>query len=153
MRHFYIIFLLSLPFSAEATTRTAPDSSFVSESSFLAKKEGEKRGLFKRFAEKTLLKRLKKAATLSGDGDGKWLAILGLSIGTLGILSWFVNPYLGLIVSIPFGLLGILLCIISLKKSRNYYDRGAIKGLAIAGLVVNGLLAVGLLLAITVFSS
>ncbi len=156
MRHFYIIFMLSLPFLAGATTRSVPDTTPVLHLSFSDKQADGKGGFLKKFIEKRFLKRLAKAEKSLGkysDGDGKWLAASGLAVGILGILSWFVNPYLGLILSIPLGLLGILLCIVSLKKARDSYDTGVIKGVAIAGLIINGVLAVGLLLAITLFSS
>jgi len=156
MRYLYIIFLLSLPFFMGATTRSVPDTTLVSHLSFVDNQGYGEGGFLKKFIEKRLLKRLAKAEKSLGkssDGDGKWLAISGLAVGILGILSWFINPYLGLIVSIPLGLLGILLCIISLKKARNSYDTGVVKVIAIAGIVINGLLAVGLLLAITLFSS
>ena len=145
MRHFYIIFLLSLPFSAEATTRTAPDTASVSQPSFLVKQEGEKHGFLKRFIEKRLLKRLAKAEKSLGkssDGDGKWLAISGLALGPLVVLSWFVSPYLGLIVTLPLGLTGLLLSILGLTRARRWYRTGVIQGIAIAGIVLNSLLVV-----------
>lgn len=158
MRYFYIFLLLSIPCLAGATMPTSVGNCEKATSSFSysIKQQGGKSGFFQRFIEKSLLKRLKKKAKaegLFGYSDGRWLAASGLAVGILGILSWFVNPYLGLILSIPLGLLGVLLCIVSLKKARNSYDTGVVKGVAIAGLVINGALAVGLLLAITLFSS
>jgi VIT1/CCC1 family predicted Fe2+/Mn2+ transporter len=143
MRHFYIIFLLSLPVSAEATTHTAPDSVFVSRSSFLEKQGDEKRGFLKKFIEKRLIKRLKKVATRSGDGDGKWLSISGFAIGLLGILPWVFSSEVAAFVSFTFpviGLMGLLLSILGLIKARSWNGTGIIKGAAIAGIVLNGLL-------------
>lgn len=158
MRYFFIILLLNVPRIAGATVSIPAGNHESVEAQFTIsnQKNGKKSGLLKRFAEKSLLKRLKKKAEaegLFGYSDGRWLAVSGLAVGILGVLSWFVNPYLGLILSIPLGLLGILLCIVSLKKARDSYDTGVIKGVAIAGLIINGVLAVGLLLAITLFSS
>ncbi|MCW5925126.1 MAG: hypothetical protein KIS77_22610 [Saprospiraceae bacterium] len=155
MRYFIIIFLFSLPFSTEATIRTAPDSTFVSQSSFLVKQDGEKRGFFKKFVEKRLLKHLAKAEKFlgkPGDGDGKGLAISGLTVGLLALLSWFISPYLGFILTIPFGLAGLILSIIGLVRAKRWYRTGLVQGLAIAGIVLNSLLIV-LFLALLAWAS
>lgn len=145
MRHFFIIFLFSLPFLAGATMRSMPDTTSVSQSSFWEKQEGEKRGFLKKIIKKRLIKRLAKAEKSLGkygDGDGKWLAIAGLALGPLVVLSWFVSPYLGLIVTLPLGLTGLLLSLLGLTRARRWYRTGVIQGIAIAGIVLNSLLVV-----------
>ena len=141
MRHFYIIFLLSLPCSTEAATRTVPDSAFVFQPSLMVKQDGEKRGFLKKFLEKRLLKRLAKAEKSLGkyeDGDGKWLAISGLVAGPLGLLlATFSAPLFLVLVA---G--GMLMSILGLVKAKRQRASGVIRGLAITGIIVNSLIIV-----------
>ena len=140
MRHFYIIFMLSLPFSAGATTYSLPDTNFaVSQPSFFAKQNGGKRGLLKRFAEKVLLKRLAKAEKslgTSGEGYGKWFVISGLILGLLSGAGWIFVSYIGF-APIILGIAGLILSVIGLIKASSWERNGVIRGLAIVGIVLN----------------
>jgi|GEM_PF-4571855 len=147
MRYFYIIFLLSLPFLTEATTRSTPDSVFVSRSSFLEKRGGEKRGFLKKFIEKRLLKRLAKAEKslgTSGAGYGKWFVISGLILGLLSGAGWIFVFYIGLTPIILGGIAGLILSVIGLIKASSWERNGVIRGLAIVGIVLNCLACMAL---------
>lgn len=85
--------------------------------------------------------------------DGRWLAITGLALGLLVIISWFISPYLGIFTTLPLGLAGLLFNLISLKKAnRRWYRTRTIRVLSIIGLVLNGLLTLSFL-ALLVLSS
>jgi len=84
--------------------------------------------------------------------DGRWLAITGLALGLLVIISWFISPYLGIFTTLPLGLAGLLFNLISLKKAnRRWYRTRTIRVLSMIGLVLNGLL-VGSFLALLALS-
>lgn len=105
-----------------------------------------------------LLPRLAAAATAlpasQYDGDaGRGLAIAGLAVGLLGVLAWVLSPYLGIILTIPLGLTGLLLSIFGLVKAKRRYRNKLVRALAIAGIVVGGLLTVGFGLVLALFSS
>jgi hypothetical protein len=68
-----------------------------------------------------------KAAEKKAHSNG--LGIAGFIVSLVGLLSSFKAPLLGLIL----GIVGLVLCIIQLKKGKN--------GLAIAGLVI-GIIAI-----------
>lgn len=88
------------------------------------------------------------------DSDaGHGLAIAGLAVGLLGVLAWVLSPYLGIILTIPLGLTGLLLSIFGLAKAKRRYRNRLVRTLAIAGIAVGGLLTVGLGLALALFSS
>lgn len=146
MRYFYIIFLLSFPFSTEATTRSVPDSAFVSQPSFLVKQDGEKYGFLKKFVEKRLLKRLAKAEKSlgkTGEGYGKWFAISGLILGLLSAAGWIFVSYIGF-TPIILGIAGLILSVIGLIKASSWERNGIIRGLAIVGIVLNCLACLSL---------
>ncbi len=105
-----------------------------------------------------LLPRLAAAATAlpasQYDSDaGRGLAIAGLAVGLLGVLAWVLSPYLGIILTIPLGLTGLLLSIFGLVKAKRRYRNKLVRALAIAGIVVGGLLTVGFGLVLALFSS
>ena len=123
---------------------TAPVPSNPAETSgypltFSDKKPGVKHGFLKRIAEKMLKKRLKKAFGRSGDSDGKWLAISGLSLGLLGALSFVFISYTGFYLPLALGLAGLALSIFGLIKARQWQDTGLIRVLAIVGIVLGAL--------------
>jgi len=85
--------------------------------------------------------------------DGLWLAITGLVLGLLVIISWFISPYLGIFTTLPLGLTGLLFSLISLKKAnRRWYRTRTIRVLSIFGMVLNGLL-IGSFLVLLALSS
>lgn len=78
---------------------------------------------------------------VGSDSDGTWLAVSGLVFGVLVIVSWIISPFLGILTTIPLGLIGLLLSIFGLKKARKrWYRTKAIRAVAIAGIALNGLL-------------
>ena len=102
-----------------------------------------KRGFFERVAEKTLYKRLKKAAGRSGDSDGKWFAISGLALGVLGIFSFAFISYTAFYLPLALSLGGLLLSILGLVKASGWQDARWIRILAITGIVINAIALVG----------
>ncbi len=111
--------------------------------------KGERPDAFQVFRGlKKLSKQLRTAAsdgqkTAGNQSDGEWLSISGLGLGVLVIVSWLVSPFLGILTTIPLGLLGLLLSIFGLKKARKrWYRTKAIRAVAIAGIALNGLLLI-----------
>lgn len=80
-------------------------------------------------------------------GDGLGMAIIGVSLFTLTIISWVISPYLGIFTTLPFTIVGLLLSIFGLLRARKrWYQTKTIRILAILGILFNGLLLAAFLL-------
>ncbi len=74
-------------------------------------------------------------------GDGVGMAIIGVALFVLTIVSWVISPYLGIFTTLPFTLVGLLLSIFGLLRARKrWYQTKTIRVLAIMGIILNGLL-------------
>lgn len=74
-------------------------------------------------------------------GDGAGMAIIGVSLFVLTLISWFISPFLGIFTTIPFSIIGLLLSIFGLRRARKrWYQTRTIRILAIIGIVLNGLM-------------
>ena len=145
----YLTFLLLyMPDIAGATTQVPANSSEFDAPYFNGQVESTavKRGFLERVAEKTLLKRLKKAEKTmgrSGDSDGKWLAISGFALGVLGIFSFAFISYTAFYLPLALSLGGLLLSILGLVKASGWQDTRWIRIFAITGIVINAIALVG----------
>ena len=142
MRLFFALFLsLYIPgiAGAVATMPASPASPTTSTFTVSSREPGVKHGFIERIAEKILKKRLKKAMERSGDSDGKWLAISGLTLGLLGVLSFAFIFYTGFYLPLALGLAGLLLSIFGLIKASSWQDTRLIRILAVTGIVISAL--------------
>jgi VIT1/CCC1 family predicted Fe2+/Mn2+ transporter len=150
MRNFFIMLLLSISHLAGATVPAPANHCETTNIQFAftgEQKIGKQRPA-KRLIHKMLQKRMMKRLASSQGSDGKWLSILGLAIGLLGLLPYLISLEAGLFLAFPLALLGVIgfvLSLFGLLKARRWDGTRTIKGLAIAGIVVNALLLVGLL--------
>ena len=137
----FAFFLVTMPVIGNTTAPVPanPAETSVYPLTFSDKKPGVKHGFLKRIVEKMLIKRLKKAFGRSGDSDGKWLAISGLTLGLLGALSFVFISYTGFYLPLALGLAGLALSIFGLIKARQWQDTGLIRVLAIVGIVLGAL--------------
>lgn len=140
-KNLIFILLFSIPCSGH-TALTMPVSAYSSAPSAIpiVVKKG---GFLKQMTEKIWRRHFIKSLVRSNKSDGKGFTILGLLICFLGVLSWFFSPLYGLLLSIPFGLAGLTLCIIGLIKASKWYNTRAIRYLAIAGIILNTVLITG----------
>jgi hypothetical protein len=113
-----------------------------------------KPGFFKRPLAKMLLRRIEKARHGNDYSTGAWLAVFGLLCVPLIVVSWFLSPYLGLIVTIPFSLLGLGLSIWAATKAfrRRTFTKW-VQIVSVAGIILNGLLGLTLIMALIFYSS
>jgi hypothetical protein len=106
----------------------------------------EQRGL------KMLQKRVKKWSLARRGPEGKVISAIGLSLGILTLVLWFISPILGVLATIPLTVAGSILSIIGLINARRHGTRRT-RGIAIAGIVLNGsLLVLFLLLLVLIYS-
>lgn len=140
----FVLFLLNMPVVAGATTQVQPTPGSATEYEIAVsdKKAGVKHGFLKRVAEKILLRRLKKAlkrAENPAASNGEAAAIFGLIFALIGVILWIIDLNLGAIMSLPLGVLGLILSIVGLSKAKRNNDKG-VKTLATIGLILNILL-------------
>jgi uncharacterized membrane protein YeaQ/YmgE (transglycosylase-associated protein family) len=150
---FLLFFFLAIAAQAESRAISVVNAAMRGDASKTSKVQenalakGRKSGIFAKLAQKMLRKRLvKMAKTLeisgSASGDGRGLAISGIILGILTIASWLISPYLGIIFTIPLGVVGALLSIFGLLKANRFYDSKTSRALSIAGIALNGLLLI-----------
>lgn len=142
MRYLLFILLLNIPCIVGAAVPASPACGEIESSpvSFSTERSAEKRGFLKRFAEKRLLKRMSKIMARSGEGDGKWLAIAGLTLGVFGVLSLIFIYYTGFYLPLALGVAGLFCSIFGVIKASAWQDTRGIRRLAIVGIVISALL-------------
>ncbi len=145
MRLFLFAFiLLNMPVVVGATVPVAATPTVATEYEIAVsdKKAGVKHGFLKRIAEKILLRRLKKALKSAENpavSNGEGAALFGTILGAIGATLWIIDIYLGAILTLPLGVLGLILSIVGLSKAKRSHDKG-VKTLATVGLILNILL-------------
>lgn len=116
-------------------------------SSAISAERPDKTGFFKQFRAIKAIKKpfnaAEKGTILRSEGsDGRVLAAISFFAGLSLVLFWLFYPILGFILSVPVGLIGIVLSIIALIKARSWRGTKRTRALAMIGLVINGLAAV-----------
>ncbi|MBV6440904.1 MAG: hypothetical protein EPGJADBJ_02580 [Saprospiraceae bacterium] len=144
MRYLLFILLLNISCIVGAAVPASPACGEIESSqvSFSTERSAEKRGFLKRFAEKRLLKRMSKIMARSGEGDGKWLAIAGLTLAVLGVLSLSFIFIIDFYLPFALGIAGLFCSIFGLIKASSWQDTRGIRRLAIVGIVLSALLVV-----------
>ena len=133
--------MLTLPAPSEASTlnpelRQSAGAGWVLQ----PQKTVAKQGFLKKIVRKSVLKRATKALGHAEGGDGRWLAVTGLLLGVLGVLSLVLIFYTGAAPALVLGLAGLLLCVFGLIKASQWQDTRLFRILAITGIVVSSLL-------------
>ena len=150
----YLTMWLLLPLSGEGAT-VFPASSGVS---CITMHESEKPQARNRSIPKIFRKHYEKLARAfplrNNQGDGLGMAITGVSLFALTIISWVMSPYLCIFTTLPFTIVGLLLSIFGLLRARKrWYQTKTIRVLAIFGIVLNGLLLTSFIVLLFGFSS
>lgn len=83
---------------------------------------------------------MNKIMTRSGNGDGKWLAIAGLTLAVLGVVSLVFVYYTGFYPAFALGMVGLFCSIFGVIKASSWQNTRGIRRLAIVGIVLSALL-------------
>lgn len=141
MRTLILLLMLFLAAPSGASTlhpepRRSADTGWV----LRPEKTPVKQGFLKKIVRKSVLKRATKALGHAESGDGRWLAVTGLLLGVLGVLSLVLIFYTGFAPALVLGLAGLLLSIFGLVRASQWQDTRLFRILAITGIVVSSLL-------------
>jgi Flp pilus assembly protein TadB len=133
--------VLLLPFWGFSSTlaTSSPGQNTASGYQLTQEKPNKHPRLLQRISKKMLLQRMLR----SGDSYGKGFTIAGCCIAILTIICWLLAPVVGLLLSVPLGLIGLIFSIIGFVKARRYRNNENIKRLAIAGMIVNAIFFAG----------
>lgn len=141
MRTVILLLMLALPATCGASV-IRPEYAPGARTSWVLRPEVStgKQGFLKKIVRKSVLKRATKALGHAEGGDGRWLAVTGLLLGVLGVLSLVLIFYTGAAPALVLGLAGLLLCVFGLIKTSQWQDTRLFRILAITGIVVSSLL-------------
>ena len=152
MRHLlFIAFILAFPGFGLAACSVPNAPNYQGQfSSAISAERPEKTGFFKQLRAIKAIKKpfnaaekgTGKAIPRSEGSDGRVLAAISFFAGLSLVLFWLFYPILGFILSVPVGLIGIVLSTIALIKARGWRGTKRTRALAMIGLVINGLAAV-----------
>lgn len=80
-------------------------------------------------------------------GDGAVMGLLSIILFVLNIGCWFINPFLGLLTTLPLGVAGVILGITGFNKGWRHRSKKA-KILSVIGLALNAAIVLAFLILI-----
>jgi hypothetical protein len=136
-----ILFIISiLVFPSVAWADLAQPKPIPLQTETIKKQLFKKAGLFKNLAGRKWAKRIARMAEKRKEGDGRGLAVAGLVLGLVTVGGWLLSPLIGLLITLPLGIVGFILSLIGFRKSRSWQNVRTTRSLAILGLIINGAL-------------
>jgi hypothetical protein len=116
---------------AQAQPTTAPTEA-VEKLSF------KKTGFAQSIVAQKWAKRIARMAEKQKKSEGRGLAVAGLVLGLVTAGGWLLSPLVGLLITLPLGIVGFILSLIGFRKSRAWHNVRTTRALAILGMIING---------------